>query len=49
MAADVAGLLLLWQAGFSHIYFHSHYIPEMEEGTFVETHFVHLTSHLLDH
>lgn len=41
MAADVVRLALLWQAGFSHIYCHLNYTPEMEEGTYVEVHFVH--------
>lgn len=44
MAADVARLALLWQAGFSHLHCHLPNTPEMQEGTYVEAHFVHPTA-----
>lgn len=44
MAADVARLALLWQTGFSHLHCHLPNTPEMQEGTYVEAHFVHPTA-----
>lgn len=43
-AVEFARLALLGQAGFTHVYCHLHFTPEMEEKPYVEAHFIHVTT-----
>lgn len=43
-AVEFARLAFLGQAGFTHVYCHLHFTPEMEEEPYVEAHFIHVTT-----